>query len=196
MRTFYKVTLAALTTILVVGMAAAGALASRAINFEPTGRVTMSGTLQLADGSGSINIQCALTLTWEVPSQVSKVLGNSAGSITGDRVNEAGCSGGRITPLGETLPWPVTYVSFAGTLPNISSVRLTIRGLAFQAVTAFATCLFAGNLEITTNGTPVSSVSFDESRALPLIRGTAFCPSSERLSARLPLEHQVRLTLI
>lgn len=38
------------------------------------------------------------------------------------------CSGGAVRMLEETLPWTLRYVSFTGTLPRISTVKLEIVG--------------------------------------------------------------------
>jgi len=41
-----------------------------------------------------------------------------------------------------TLPWHVQYQSFAGTLPRISSVRITIVGFAFLINVSGVNCLY------------------------------------------------------
>jgi hypothetical protein len=68
---------------------------------------------------------CELTLEGSLHSRtIAKVNGSLAGYVT--RATLGPCSAGTATILTATLPWHIRYQSFAGTLPNISSVSLGV----------------------------------------------------------------------
>lgn len=88
---------------------------------------------------GSVEIRCPLTLEGSFHSRTyAKVRGTLVGQITraamghpcsgtgGDMyvLNGVEVQGGRTVP--NTLPWPLRYFAFSGTLPRLSSVTLDI----------------------------------------------------------------------
>ncbi len=76
-------------------------------------------------------VSCPFTLEGSFHSRtLSKVSSGLIGYITRAAVAEASCRNGRGRFLPETLPWHVRYESFAGTLPNITSIRGQIIGLS------------------------------------------------------------------
>lgn len=86
-------------------------------------------------------VRCPVTLEGSFHSaSISKTGGALLGHVT--RVSTGTCTGGTVTALTGTLPWHVQYSSFAGTLPNITSVRLQAIGASFQVhPTGLLTCL-------------------------------------------------------
>lgn len=87
------------------------------------------------------NIGCQFTLEASLHSRraITKVGGVLVGYLTSANVGT--CAEGQATVLRETLPWHLRYGSFAGTLPNITSVSLDIVGFALRTREPFLTCL-------------------------------------------------------
>jgi hypothetical protein len=74
----------------------------------------------------------------------SRTIAKSGGSLIGyiTRADLGPCSSGAATILRETLPWHVRYKSFAGTLPNITSMRIDVINSSFRVREPFGvTCL-------------------------------------------------------
>jgi hypothetical protein len=90
-----------------------------------------------------------------------------------------------------TLPWPIRYDSFTGTLPAISRVRWHIVGFSYRILKELELCLYASTtarpalLDVTreergalTNGT------FFGTEAIPLVSGNiGICEQSGLLGA-------------
>jgi hypothetical protein len=87
------------------------------------------------------NTICAVTLEGSFHARtIAKTPGLLAGHVT--RVILGACSQGSATLLAESLPWHIQYASFAGTLPNITSLRANLINAAFRIREAFGiTCL-------------------------------------------------------
>jgi hypothetical protein len=73
---------------------------------------------------------------------LTKTTGLLVGAVTGATINDALCTGGRVTYLTGTLPWHIRYASFAGALPRIDSIRLEIVGYTLQVNLGGQECLF------------------------------------------------------
>jgi hypothetical protein len=83
---------------------------------------------------GTVN--CQVTLEGSLHARtIAKVAGSLIGYITAARLGP--CSSGRATILTETLPWHARYKSFAGTLPNITSVRIDVINASFRVAEGF-----------------------------------------------------------
>jgi len=90
------------------------------------------------------------------------------------------CTGGTMTVLNETLPWEVGYVSFRGTLPRPSAIRVSMIGVAFRVSNGSITCLagttaskpafgeFLINSESGANMGIVEGFRYDETVGIPL----------------------------
>jgi hypothetical protein len=125
--------LAAMLLALGVQTAGAGRLAS-------TNRMIRVVFRSLSfQSSGGIEVNCPVTLEGSFHSRtLSKVLNSLQGFISRAVVGAAGCASGTFSFLNgvenvsNTLPWHVTYGSFAGTLPNMTSIRLNVIGLAVR----------------------------------------------------------------
>lgn len=107
------------------------------VSTAAAGRISLSGTianaswtrLNFSGGFGTMECEIILNKTLHSRS-FAKVRGSLMGFITAANITR--CARGSATILRETLPWHVQYESFAGTLPNITSIRTVIVGLSFR----------------------------------------------------------------
>ncbi len=123
-------------------------------------------------------VRCPVTLEGSFHSRtIVKVRGLLVGYVTRALVSNDVCTGGRATVLSETLPWHLTYNTFAGTLPNIGSVTLNLIRAGFivnlggnncRAVTTTASPA-RGIVRVA--GTAVETLRADESAEIPLVNG-------------------------
>jgi len=124
----------------VVVMAVAQAASAR--NLSSTSAETPSGAIwsALRMEAGGMEATCPITLggSLEVGSLVKRA-GTRFGVVS--EVRSGTCSRGAVTVLTETLPWAMTYTSFAGTLPNISSITVNLIGLAMRVELGGIGCL-------------------------------------------------------
>ena len=115
--------------VVLLALLASGAFANRGIELSVAsgelGRVRADQrNLTFRDAGGTVEVICE----WFYTLRLNRTIAKTAGSIVG-QVREASirsCRGGTVRVL--NLPWTITYVSFAGTLPNITSVRLSTEG--------------------------------------------------------------------
>jgi hypothetical protein len=154
-----KLILAALVATCSLGLAVGSATAGRLSTTNTRFRVTWN-SMRFADptGESSIQMSCRVTLEGSFHSStIRKIAGALIGSITRGAVDSNNCRGTnephRITVLAETLPWHLTYESFAGTLPNITSVTFLVSRYSVQfssvvfGITAFCLYRDAGRAE-------------------------------------------------
>jgi len=98
------------------------------------------GVVEFRESGGGAAVRCAMTLEGSFSRLTEdKTAGTSMKKVTAASVS--GCTGGSVTVLTETLPWEETYDSFAGTLPNITSIRQRLTGASFRVRSTLATCL-------------------------------------------------------
>jgi hypothetical protein len=131
--------LAAVTVMLgaLVGGASAGRLSTSSRNIRATWASMEFGLTPLGPG-----VRCPVTFEGSLHSAaIAKVIGALVGHLSRATVNNAACTGGRVTILQASLPWHVHYDGFQGTLPNIAVVRTWIDGMAYE-VTFGEGCLF------------------------------------------------------
>lgn len=114
---------AALLLALAVSSASANSLRTSSQTFDVT-------WTPLTFSAGGANINCNVTLRGSFSAATIAKTAGRKGAITGAALSN--CSGGTATVLTETLPWSVNYVSFSGTLPRISGVRVALIGAAFS----------------------------------------------------------------
>jgi hypothetical protein len=88
--------------------------------------------------SESVAIRCRITLEGSFHTRtIAKTAGLLIGAVTRAAVSQSNCTQGTLaffngaeryngTTTPNTLPWHLTYVSFAGTLPNINSIRVAL----------------------------------------------------------------------
>lgn len=144
-----KLLLAALCAATVLAVLA-GAASARSFSFEG---LTWQATFREVRFNGVFgNITCQVTLQGSLHARtLSKTPASLIGYIT--RADLGPCAEGRATLLRETLPWHTRYASFAGTLPSITTIRVTITGLGFRIQEPFAGCLARATAEAPANGT-------------------------------------------
>jgi hypothetical protein len=134
----------------------------------------------LSFSAGGATVRCNVTLegSWE-STTIAKRAGK-IGSVTGAALNS--CSGGTATVLSGTLPWEVHYVSFAGTLPRISSVKISLIGARFAVDPegSLPACLVGTTSTspaygfVNLSGGSVTGLRADETTGIPL-GGSFFC---------------------
>jgi hypothetical protein len=142
----------------------------------------MWASLSFSAEEGGVSITCPVTLEGSFLERTSaKTTGALAARITRSTVGT--CREGNATILAETEPWEVTYQSFTGVLPNITTVRYALLGAAFQVEPGLGiVCLArtsreapaAGNATRESGG-KITSLATDSSLAIPTT-GNIECP--------------------
>jgi hypothetical protein len=148
----------------------------------------MWSTLTFSAAEGGISITCPVTLEGSfLERTATKVVDALRARITNSTVGT--CREGNATILAATQPWDVTYQSFTGTLPNITSVRYELLNAAFQVEPGLGiVCLArtteefpaAGDATRDANGR-ITSLSPDSSLAIPTT-GNFECPRFGRFA--------------
>jgi len=88
-------------------------------------------TFRSLEFNGLFPMTCQVTLEGSLHARtIAKVLGRLIGYITSAVLGP--CQTGTATILRETLPWHVRYLSFSGTLPNITLLRVNVIGYSFR----------------------------------------------------------------
>ena len=83
--------------------------------------------------NAAVRIECEVTLLGSFhENTITKTPGLLVGHITHASVDSEGCNNGEAFVQEESLPWEVNYESYAGTLPNITRVRLQLINAAFE----------------------------------------------------------------
>lgn len=167
----------ALAATAVLGLASesfAGRLSTSNRNFRLVFREMILGS------ASGINNTCELTLEGSFHSStIAKVERTLIGYIT--RVDTAHCTT-NTTILRTNLPWHLTYESFTGTLPNITSRTWLVRNIELLIEVLGFRCLIGGSVmrfraTRNTSTGAVSGVSVSES--VPARSGGGFgCPDS------------------
>lgn len=133
---------ATLAATLALTVAVGNAAANRLSFDERSFRITWSD-FRFAVGneiSGWEAVHCALTLEGTFASTTFiKTRGSTVASVT--RATAGTCTGGTVTVLLESLPWELTYQSFAGTLPNVSSLLFDVIFFGVRVGTMSHSCL-------------------------------------------------------
>jgi len=142
----------------------------------------MWSTLRFSAEEGGVSIACPVTLEGSFLERTHpKTRDLLTARITSSTVGT--CREGNATILAETEPWNVTYQSFAGTLPTITSVRYALINAAFQVEPGLGiVCLARTSREFPAAGEAgrdasgrITSLSADSSLSIP-ITGSAECP--------------------
>jgi hypothetical protein len=129
-----KLIITALLGLLALTLIAPHALANRGAEVANGASVlVIFRERRMRFGGGFGGIRCEVTLHSSLHRTIAKTVGALAGFLTEVRIGACGPDGGvtrvnSVTILPANLPWHLTYVSFAGTLPDITSIRLeTVR---------------------------------------------------------------------
>jgi hypothetical protein len=98
-------------------------------------------------GFAGATIRCRVTLEGSFHSlTVTKVSGQLIGAVTRAIFDEPNCTGGKQRALSEKLPWHVKYISFTGTLPNITRVTIALIGVQWLVEAfGFVSCLYTSS---------------------------------------------------
>jgi hypothetical protein len=139
MRTRSKLLLAGLTATAVFSLAVSSASARR---FEASNEHYLAIWPALKFSGGFSPVECPVTLEGNYHSRIiSKVSGQLIGFVTSAEVRASACTGGSATVLHANLPWHLRFDRWAGTLPNISSIRQQLVGGEFRIDEGIFTCL-------------------------------------------------------
>jgi len=185
--------------VVMLGVFAGSAGASRSINFSPTGSNFASGILDFSSPEIEFFIiRCVVRFTFEGVRGGAKETGTVVANIT--NVGAISCEEGEVRPLSPQIgsPWRVTYQFYFGTLPNITTVGLEMRGIAMLISTFAVHCLYGGNLQVRTVGNPATSIEFSSTSNVPLLRdlgGLIACPRQGNLQGSVRFERSLRMTL-
>jgi len=146
----------------VIGSASARSLSVTNRNF----RVTWT-PLTYSEPFAFFSVRCNVTVEGSLhENTISKVIGSLVGYVTRAAVAHP-CTGGEgwawngtegALTGASTLPWHITYQGFTGTLPNIASVRLSMRGFKFSINTGvclgtYAPAVISGTANISASRT-------------------------------------------
>jgi hypothetical protein len=202
MRYISKALLFMVAAAALLGLGATTASASRGVTI-PGGAITATGGSIVFSGSVA-NITCRVTLTGTLNTSITKTAGASVGSVTGG--STTGCSsslGGTATATVLEFPWPIRYNSFTGTLPNISSVLMTVGPAGFlilvDSIFGRIACLFRGSFGINSSGNPITTLTVQANQTAALVSRLALatidCPRSGSLTGSFTLSPTQRMTL-
>jgi hypothetical protein len=176
----------------------AGTAMGASFQFSPGGSITGTSLGPVTFSGSGISITCNLTLRGTVTSSVvEKRAGASYGAITSVTVGT--CSGGSAVVLG--LPWPVTYNSILGSLPDrVTAVSLTINDTGFSVTFSGITCLYGGDatslLSVTGRNPYTTTLYAVPSNRMGLVRGSFLCPSSGSMSGTFAISPTQTVTRI
>jgi hypothetical protein len=111
-------------------LVAATSATARSLSLSSQTKGITWSNLEFTNSFGFGTIRCAFTLEGSFHARtIAKVINSLIGAITA--AEAAACTGGEVIPRRETLPWHAQYGGFAGTLPNITSITLTLSRLRF-----------------------------------------------------------------
>jgi len=149
MRTSLKLGVAALAATVLLS-AAVGSASARNLSINNQNlRITFS-SLELSAPEVA-TIRCKVTVEGSFHTRtITKVAGSLAGAITRSVVKQETCTNGSVasfngveryngTTSPNSLPWHLTYESFTGTLPNITSLQVLFSRFRF-GVTVSGIC--------------------------------------------------------
>lgn len=185
-----RLSLLALTLLATIIAGNGSALA--ADGFQTTGGESFTATGPLTFSSTGGNGICTFALRGALVDAWLPVGLDPISTISGGVVS--GCSG--IVTGGRLLaPIPGNYVSFAGTLPNPTSIAQTLLGLAVTVTTPFGACLYAGNQATTWNVTAGVMASITVARStLTKVSGAA-CPLTATVAGTLTPAERIALAV-
>ena len=177
------------------------ASARSGISMSPTSTTLTYTNIEFEGGIGT-PIRCNWTLDLAFHARTSK----SVGSLTGFAdLTMGACSEGSIGILdggrrvtGAQGPYHLTYRSFTGTLPNITSLTFRLNDVTFWIeLPGFTDCLTNGAVDIdstTTGGNPITGARM-ASQNVPMTGEFLCIFSAVELNGSGSLSSSVRMTL-
>ena len=201
MRHVRKLVVTALLAGLTLALATGTANATR-LEVGSPGTITNTGVLTFRASFG--NVVCPVTKLLTLHRTIAKVERTLAGYVRQITIsprcntNDAEIlEEGGLQTRDARVRWHITYESFSGTLPNITSIRLLINPVAFLISAPFTICLYGGNALATTVGNPVRQIRVDERWPIPLVEQIeGFCPREGFLVGALTISPTVTIRLI
>ncbi len=204
MRNRTKLLLTALTAACVLATAVGTASARRfEISSQPI-RLTWT-SLRFTESTSAarpLEVRCPVTLEGSFHSKtISKVCGQLIGLITRAHLGprRANCTfnnsvedvrilnggSGEGEETTSTLPWRILYVSFTGTLPRITRIRMKLLGIGFKLTALSTQCLYRsretspafGEAMVNETTGEVTELAADRTRPIPKSSGGIICPS-------------------
>lgn len=202
MNSHAKALLGALALVLALGMLGGQAAALRSLSVNQT-TIEGGGSVTFTDSGGTFRVVCTVLGTLTVSPTVAKRAGALVGGITAARVER--CSGGNVRILGPEArrPFPIHYVSFSGTLPNITEfngeVDFTSGGFLVEVFFGIARCLYSGRGSgILRGSNPVREVVLNQTAGPEVIRqelSQVECPTGRFAGTLLPLRGSERVVI-
>jgi hypothetical protein len=187
MRTRSKLVLAALAATLLMGLAVGAASANRLSVSNKNFRVVWT-ELRFLEREGAALVTCPVTLEGSFHyNTIVKTEKALIGFISRASVANASCRGGHATILQESLPWHITYNGFRGVLPRITSVRLLLKGVAFNVEVFFVNCLYKEAVEgqeeakgeaLVEAGGGITGLEADRTIRIRKFSGGGLCPET------------------
>ena len=199
MRRYAALAVAALCVVAVLALATGSAVASRSVSVSET-RVTVTSTTLTFHGTEGpeVSIICDVTASGTMPRSIAKTVGTRIGTTTDIRISNCRSNLGAVTAVVLGLPWNGTYVSFTGTLPEISAISAR-QTVAFQFRIGAIECLYEGSgvsqIEASRGLISRGRVNTEQTR-LPLIRGGFLCPARGTFEGSGAVTPNIRVTLV
>lgn len=197
----HKAIVAGLAAVLAVALSTSIAAARTGIAVTPSGSIL---TLNLNLDMAGIDVQCTWTLDLALHARTNKSVSSLVGfvdiAISTGRCSEGdqGLLAGGSRVIGAQGPYHLSYVSFSGTLPNITSVRWLINDVTFWLRTPGGTeCLTNGAVDIrfdTTGGTTIEGAGVG-AQNIPLVGGFLCGLASMTLEGNGDLSTNLTLSL-
>jgi hypothetical protein len=176
----FKLMLACLGAACILTFAASSASANRLSGNSRTFRSVFTPLSFIAEGFGTV--RCPVTLEGSFHSStIGKVAHALVGYVSRATLTNASCTGGSSTISTEALPWPISYESFQGTLPNISGVFILVLGLKIIIIIGGVRCELTSEARNPGRGIAnlssgrVTSVRAEEATRIPLVGEGGLC---------------------
>ncbi len=205
MRKSTRLLLGALSATVILAVAVGAASARR---IELSEQHFLAAWTELIFEEGGARVNCEVTLEGSFHSRtLSKVCGQLIGYITeaivhhpcktpeGWALNGTEVIGG--VTVRQTLPWHILFISFSGTLPRITSIRVSLRNASFLVENFGVSCLYRtsetepafGNIGVEAGGA-VTGLESDETARIRKTSGGLLCPGTGRLIGRARVGRQ------
>jgi hypothetical protein len=203
MRIWRKCVLVTLIASSALGMSVVEAMAESGVGGRvgPTFRGTWGTVTWTLSGS---SVRCAMTLEGSFHSAVvAKIARALIGYVSRVSLGSP-CSQGAATVLSETLPWTLTYGSFTGVLPNITSLGINVINASFRVreTTFGIDCLMRSSAEapvtLTANRSTATWAFTGATLGgtIPLCFGSAGVSGTSSTLTRLEAAEQIVVSLI
>lgn len=167
-------------------------------------RGTSRGLTFRSTSEPAVTIICTnLTIAGTSTSTIAKVEGTRSGAIT--EFITSGCTtsgGGLVSFTTQNMPWPGYYVSFLGTLPDITGLkgRTTVRfGISYPFLGMNINCTYEGSvygLSPVARGVISRGTILTEQTTVNYVAGSFLCPRTATLEGEGIATTPVTVTLI